>query len=81
MANKNDLSAYKPGAHQSVLKAVPDEAPTKKGRAVKPAKERRSYKTLLSLTEAEGRAVEEKAGLVPVATYLVAELRKAGVFD
>ena len=74
--DKNDLSAYKSTTH-ATLKT----APVKKGRAVKPAKEKRDYKTLLSLTEAESAAVKEKAGMVPVATYLVAKLREVGVFD
>lgn len=76
MANKNDLSAYKRDNVQA-LKTTP----TKASRVGKPPKEKRSYKTLLSLTEAEGKAVEEKAGMVPVATYLVAKLREAGVFE
>ena len=83
MVRKNDLSAYKPTNHRT-LREVPKtdalEAP-KKGRTPTPAKEKRSSKVLLSLPEAERAAVEEKAGMVPVATYLVAKLRDAGVFD
>lgn len=82
MADKNDLSAYKPkSGNVRALASVKVAKPAKRTKPSKPAKERRSYKTLLSLTEAEGKAVEEKAGMVPVATWLVAELRKAGAFD
>ena len=80
MANKNDLSAYKSTNHET-LKTPTKPQPAKRGRGVKPVKEKRSYKTLLSLTEAEGAMVETKAGMVPVATYLMSVLRKAGTFD
>ncbi len=80
MVKRNDLSAYKkPGENQPVL-AQPTPA-KKRGVKAKAAAEKRSEKVLLSLTPAEREIVEAKAGMVPVATWLMAELRDRGVFS
>lgn len=92
MVNKNDLSAFKPGNKQvlKVVEADRDEATTTKTKTrtkaktktrTKPPEEKRSHKILLSLTEGEGAKIKEKAGMVPIATYLVALLREQGLFD
>ena len=77
VASKNDLSAYKTGEGTTVLQSVP--TPKRMGRP--PAEEKRTFKVTLSFTEAEGRRLKEKAGLVPMATYLLASLEEAGVLE
>lgn len=84
MPKRNDLSAYKSQPKQ-VLKAVPNPAPqpVEKGRGPKPKPmaEKRSEKVLLSLTPGERAKLEEQAGLVPLATWIVHHLRSAGALD
>jgi len=93
MPSKNDLSALKAATKKPLVlpsndkdkpeevAAEPDAAERKRvgGRPAKPKTEKRSYKVVLSLTEAEGQALSEKAGLAGDATYLYARLRELGV--
>ncbi len=80
MVSRNDLSAYKKSGDEKPVLAEATPA-RKRGVKAKPAAERRSEKVLLSLTPAERESVEAKAGMVPVATWLMAELRARGVFE
>ncbi len=80
MVSRNDLSAYKKPDDKKPVLAEPTPA-KKRGVQAKPAAQKRSEKVLLSLTPAERVTVEKKAGMVPVATWLMAELRDRGVFD
>lgn len=93
MPTKNDLASLKRATEKpSVLPS--NESPTLRpvqerqareqnkrvgGRPAKPKAEKRSYKVVLSLTESEGRALSEKAGLAGDATYLYAKLKELGV--
>lgn len=94
MPSKNDLSALKTAHQKPAILPSNDEAgsikpkrgpitgnPVQVGRPKKAKSEKRSYKITLSLTEAEGANVAEKAGLAGEATYLYAALKEAGVFD
>lgn len=93
MARKStDLSAYKKPATPRPTQApepvlTPENAKPRSrvskviGRPPKPKEEKRDQKVTLSLTQAEKAVVVKKAGLAPEATFLLAELRKAGVFD
>ena len=83
MPNKNSVAGLKTDA-PTVIPSKPEttRAPEKKvGRPKVPAHQKRSYKITLSLTEAQGETVREKAGLASEATYLYDQLKKAGVFD
>ena len=81
---RNDLSAYKGRGSKQVLatavRLTPDTVPAL-GRPKKPKAEKRDRKVLLSLTPGEEAKLKEKAGLVPVATYVTSLLRGQGVFD
>jgi len=48
------------------------------GRPTKPKAEKRSYKIVLSLTESEGAAISQKAGIAGDATYLYSRLKELG---
>lgn len=50
------------------------------GRPPKSPEEKRDFKVVLSLTQAEGQQLLEKAGLVDKATYVYSELKKQGLF-
>lgn len=50
------------------------------GRPRKKPEEKRDYKITLSLTQAEGQKIKEKAGLAGEATLVYAELEKLGLF-
>lgn len=84
MPSKNDLSGFKGGD----LKILPEPARTvqsviehkKVGRPKKNPDLKRNYKVTVSLTQAEGAMIREKAGLASDATYLYSMLEKAGVF-
>ncbi len=90
MPSKNDLSALKGNTRKPVILPSNNiepmsEAETRPvmpkrtgGRPTKPKSEKRSYKVVLSLTEAEGKALSEKAGLAGDATYLYARLKELG---
>jgi len=83
MPSKNDLSSLKQRP-QGKLKVVTDNkiepvnsiVKKKVGRRLKPADEKESFTLPLKLTEAEGALLKEKAGLVPLATYVKAYLRE-----
>lgn len=81
MPSKNDLSALK-AKSSGTLKVAADNTTQsvkpivrKAGRKAKPANEKESFTVALKLTEAEGQALLEKAGLVPLATFVKAYLR------
>jgi len=77
MASKNDLSAFKKTAPEKagVLQSVPRQIGRPK------AVEKRSFKVTLSLTEAEGEKLIEKAGIAPLATLLMMKLQETDIFD
>jgi len=93
MPSKNDLSALKKSTDKPAIlpvsstplpERVTKPAPVNQskrvgGRPPKSKSEKRSYKVVVSLTEDEGRALSEKAGLAGDATYLYAKLKEAGV--
>jgi len=69
----------KPSLPEKVAKPAPaNNSKGVGGRPAKPKTEKRSYKVVLSLTEAEGRVLSEKAGLAGDATYLYAKLKELG---
>lgn len=80
MPSKNDLSSLKAKPKNTLKKAV-DVQPVqtagkaKVGRKAKPAAEKESFSLMLKLTEAEGQKLKERAGMVPLATYVKAYLR------
>lgn len=81
-SKRNDLSAYKGGGSKQVLTTPPPTAPPSSiGRPKKPKAEKRDRKVLLSLTPGEEAKLKEKAGLVPIATYVTSVLRGQGTFD
>lgn len=76
MASKNDLSTFKKtSSAPPVLQSVPKQIGRPK------TKEKRTFKVTLSLTEEEGRALQEKAGLAPLAKLLLVKLQETDVFD
>jgi len=83
MPSKNDLSALK-ARPRGTLQAVPkstniETLPVEKkrvGRRPKPASEKESFTLPLKLTEAEGAILKEKAGMVPLATFVKAFIRE-----
>lgn len=92
MPSKNDLSALKDATNKPVILPSNNVPPTAKmeinakpkgqgvgGRPTKPKAEKRSYKVVLSLTESEGRALTEKAGLAGDATYVYAKLKELNI--
>jgi len=94
MPSKNDLSALKSASAKPAILPSNDEvvskkptrgpltgAPIRAGRPPKAKAEKRSHKITLSLTEAEGAKIAEKAGLAGEATFLYAALKETGVFD
>lgn len=93
MPSKNDLSALKTNSTKPTILPVSNtvepviprtKAKTvttgKVGRPRKAKSEKRSYKITLSLTETEGQKIAAQAGLASEATFLYAELQKAGLF-
>ena len=80
MVKKNDLTAYQ-NPSQNVLGGVEDDMPKRRLRTTKPAKEKRDHKVLLSFTATEIEKIKAEAGLVPVATWIVAKLREGGAID
>lgn len=92
MPAKNDLSAFQPKATnkspmlapatasktpQSVPKAVAES----RGRKAKPAGEKESETVAFKLTPANANKLKERAGLVPVGTFIKDVLRKNGYID
>ena len=79
MPSKNDITSLKVKSKDILGKsqARRDEPikSKKKGPEPKPKAERESFSIMLRLTEAEGRALQEKAGMVPLATFLKTYLR------
>lgn len=82
MPSKNNLSALKSNKTRGTLKAVVSDMPQatqnvekKAGRKAKPASEKESFTVALKFTEAEGQALLDKAGLVPLATFVKAYIR------
>ena len=47
---------------------------------LKKPEEKRDFKVVLSLTQAEGEVLLGKSGLVDKATYVYSELKKQGMF-
>lgn len=90
MPSKNNLSALKKTAVKPTIlpetttakpQTIPKTRKTGKvGRPQKDVSEKRDYKITLSLTQAQGKAIAEKAGLAGEATYLYAELKRTGMF-
>lgn len=80
------------GAAEKPVKVLEEPAkpkttkPSNSGRKKKtagrpPIEEKRSFKVTLSLTEKEGQALEQNAGMVPLARFLLSKLHETGVFD
>jgi len=80
MNKRNDLSAYKPES-KKVLTSTLSKPRERAGRPKKETEEKRTRKVLLSFTALEEQKIKNKAGLVPVATYLTEILKKSGIFD
>jgi len=68
------------GATQTTTKSRAKTKTKTIGRPKKPAAEKRDYKITLSLTQAEGALVREKAGIAADAAYLYQLLERAGAF-
>lgn len=81
MVKKNDLSAYRKDSKAVLQTPIDTVAQVQKKRGPKPVAEKRSAKVLLSFTEAEIGRIKDKAGLVPVATYIVSILKEQGTLD
>lgn len=88
MPSKNDLSGLKSSTPKILPETqVKEPEPIRPrfskqiGRPKKKAEEKRNYKITISLTQAEGKIVAEKAGLAGEATYLYAMLKDAGILD
>lgn len=93
MPSKNDLSALKKTTRKPLVLPSNDGEPVAQvegkpapamrkragGRPAKSKAEKRTYKVVLSLTEAEGKALSDKAGLAGDATYLYAMLKEIGI--
>lgn len=91
MPSKNDLTALKSATQKPVIlpadnmpramEARAKSAPKNRvgGRPAKPKAEKRSYKVVISLTEAEGQRLSGKAGLAGDATYLYAKLKEFNI--
>jgi len=75
---RSDLSAYK-SESKKVLQGAGSTGHA--GRPKKSVAEKRDKKVLLSFTTTEEKQIKEKAGMVPVATYLTAILKESGIFD
>ena len=81
MPSKNDISQFSavpkkpilpksaPVAQKEVKKASAPK-PKKPGRKPKKDQDKESYLVALRFTQEEGKILEEKAGMVPLATYL-----------
>ena len=90
MPNKNDISALlKQNSNSTKNSILPQKiahteevqsTPQKMGRPKKEPSEKRNFKVMLSLTEDEGRIIEEKSGLASNATYVYAFLVDHGFF-
>ena len=92
MPSKNDLSGLKAASTKPTVLPSNDAQPVERvdvkparrpakgvgGRPAKSKAEKRSYKVVLSLTEAEGKTLSDKAGLAGDATYLYARLKDLG---
>ena len=82
MPSKNDLSALKakPAKVLEVAASNPEKKvqplPKKAGRKAKPVGEKESATLALKITELELEALKEKAGLVPLATFVKSYLRE-----
>jgi len=77
MPKKNDLSALKPKKPETLKKAaeqIPVEVTRKRGPRKKSAAEKESFAVGLRFTEAQGEALRQVAGDVPLATYLKKKL-------
>ena len=76
MASKNDLSSFKKDTPPpAVLQSVPKQVGRPK------ATEKRTFKVTLSLTEEEGRVLQEKAGIAPLAKLIMVKLQETDIFD
>ena len=80
MPKKTDISAYKTPTNPPILKTAQEAAKAKvekgkRGRKPKATAQKESEVVALKLTPAEKKALEKKAGLTPVATYLKHYLR------
>jgi hypothetical protein len=77
MPKKNDLSALKPKKPETLKKASEQPAMAtsrKRGPRKKSAEEKESFAVGLRFTEAQGEALRQVAGDVPLATYLKKKL-------
>ena len=80
MPQKNDLSAIKKAANKKTLLQtesanIPDSKENKAGRKPKPVTEKESETVVLKLTLQELEFLKEKAGLVPLGTFVKHHLR------
>ena len=82
MPSKNNITALKQKP-KSTLKTVETVKSASKpvarkraGRKAKPVGEKESFTLPLKLTEAEGALLKEKAGMVPLATFVKAYIRE-----
>lgn len=77
MASKNDLSSFKKETTPppAVLQSVPKQVGRPK------SADKRTFKVTLSLTEEEGRVLQEKAGIAPLAKLLMVKLHETDVFE
>ena len=78
MPNKNDLSAIKTNNKNTLKKAG---SQVKVGRKPKPLNEKESETVVLKLTVEEMMQLKDKAGLIPLGTYVKHHLRnKTDIF-
>lgn len=80
MPQKNDLSAIKAINKKTLLQTEPivalvEAKPVKAGRKPKSATEKESETVVLKLTLQELERLKEKAGLIPLGTFLKHHLR------
>jgi hypothetical protein len=80
MPQKNDLSAIKAVNKKTLLQTetttkIEVKENNKAGRKPKPAKEKESETVVLKLTQQELENLKEKAGLVPLGTFIKHHLR------
>lgn len=84
---KTILPANTEGEGRGKTRAIESPAPNVKrtrktvGRPKLDKAEKRDYKITLSLTQAQGNRIKEKAGLVNEATYLYDVLQKQGIIE
>jgi len=75
---KNDLSKFA-GGHTNQLEAAEKARSRRPGPTPKDPKAKASYKVGLSFTPAQEKKIKEKAGMVPIATFIVSVLEEKGL--